>query len=890
MQYNEKIPEKIDSYRICRRIGSGGLGTVYEAKEEVSNRSVAIKVFSSELGLMSMAITRLKSEIELLSQLQHPHIVPVYSTGEFGLVPYAVMEYIDGPSLEDVIRGIKFERVGLRNKDVALTNELPGERHLDWVLKLLGAVPSSDGRSSESAAALSEKPYRVDFKKIAAMIASIADALAYAKDKNVIHGDIKPSNLLLSADGRLSIVDFALAAVLEQPGMTLSRELLTSIIYTSPEQIEASGGLRDQRCDIYALGAVLYEWITLKPPFDGKRREQLSAQIMDDAPVTPRKIDRRIPVDLETICLKAMEKDPSARYQTPKRMAEDLRRFVDNRTIVARRASAIGKGTRWVRRHRMKSATVLMSLLLVGVMGNFATQWYFSVGRTLAAQFDQKINDAIVVAFAGDQAETSAAMAEIESEGVEPWVLGMVSGIRRLYTGDPDKAADEFKAALQTKPDSVELKALLARSYFDSGRFDEFSVLSAELDTAVPADMREKLFLGSWKMDLEPHQGAEVIAESYRDCLPELDRLAGLLLARSRWQTMQTSFDVDEVSRATGEANLMCYYFRTNNFVNANAFQSMKVSAEVLRAANQESDAQVLEKEADFKLQAMEEKFPRSYWTALAWDWQAYYANDHQKRLEAFQTAYQKRSEGLQAVPVAWLGAYASELIVAGELQQAEQELEKLHSWAKNNISVQLAVLHAERHAKIDAALEELNRLPAPRNIASGLYQPLGLLVLGKPQEARLLCERLRDTFELPPYRREWFRKLIGYGCKQTTAEELIASMDDPQVSHFNRSEGHLFIGMTLLAEGKRQSAIEHFEQSMKAGIREGTAYTTSRFVLEKLKKDAAWPAWIPASPAESTGRFQVPQPPASELFLTPANSPPKIGLEFTFNLSQSAL
>ena len=151
------------------------------------------------------------------------------------------------------------------------------------------------------------------------MVAEVADALDYAHNEGVIHRDIKPSNLLLAPDGRLSVNDFGLARLLEQPGMTMTGEFVGTPLYMSPEQITAGRAPLDRRTDIYSLGATLYELLTLQPPFAAERRDQVIAQIMHKEPRPPRKVNRRVPVDLETICLKALEKDPDRRYQTPDR-------------------------------------------------------------------------------------------------------------------------------------------------------------------------------------------------------------------------------------------------------------------------------------------------------------------------------------------------------------------------------------------------------------------------------------------------------------------------------------------------------------------------------------------------------------------------------------------
>src|SRR5207248_5495545 len=151
------------------------------------------------------------------------------------------------------------------------------------------------------------------FDTVARLVSQVADALDHAHKQGVIHRDVKPSNLLLSPEGRLSVNDFGLARVLEQPGVTLTGEFVGTPAYMSPEQITAGRTPLDHRTDVYSLGATLYELLTLRPPFAGERRDQVLAQIMHKEPAPPRRLNPKVPVDLETICLKCLEKDPDLR-------------------------------------------------------------------------------------------------------------------------------------------------------------------------------------------------------------------------------------------------------------------------------------------------------------------------------------------------------------------------------------------------------------------------------------------------------------------------------------------------------------------------------------------------------------------------------------------------
>ncbi len=209
------------------------------------------------------------------------------------------------------------------------------------------------------------------FESIAEHLASVADALEYAHGQGVIHRDIKPHNLILSEDGRLHITDFGLARVLEQPGVTVTGEFIGSPLYTAPEQIAGEGTRVDSRVDIYSLAATMYEWLTLRPPFPGKTRESVIAQVLRGEPTPPRSLDPAIPVDLETICLRAMERNPDRRYRSAAEFRDDLRAFLAGRRIRARRAGWSTRARRWMDRHPAVSLTAAAAAVAIALTAYF---------------------------------------------------------------------------------------------------------------------------------------------------------------------------------------------------------------------------------------------------------------------------------------------------------------------------------------------------------------------------------------------------------------------------------------------------------------------------------------------------------------------------------------
>src|SRR5262245_61736601 len=351
---------RLGDFEIVREVGRGGMGVVFEARQLSLNRKVALKVMSSGLGLTGKAVERFRREAEAAAKLHHTNIVPVYATGEEDGAHYYAMELVDGSSLDRVIKQAREPAVPVARPEQAPpapAQDVSTPPSASDDLAMTGPYrPASPPAAPEppTPPALSSSSLGSDgqyFDAVARMLAEVADALEYAHQQGVVHRDIKPSNLLLSPSGRLYLTDFGLARLLEQPGMTVTGEFVGTPMYMAPEQIAAGRAPIDHRADVYSLGATLYEVLTLRPPFTGERRDQVIAQVMYKEPAGLRRLNPRVPVDLETICLKALDKDPARRYQTAGAMAEDLRRYVKRSAIAARRAGPLARLKKWPRRH-----------------------------------------------------------------------------------------------------------------------------------------------------------------------------------------------------------------------------------------------------------------------------------------------------------------------------------------------------------------------------------------------------------------------------------------------------------------------------------------------------------------------------------------------------------
>jgi tetratricopeptide (TPR) repeat protein len=287
-----------------------------------------------------------------------------------------------------------------------------------------------------------------------------AEALAYAHSEGVLHRDIKPSNLLLDAKGNIWITDFGLAKTEDTEALTQSGDFIGTLRYMAPERLE---GWSDRRSDLYGLGVTLYELLTLRPLFTSKGRAELVRRIAEDAPLPPRKLDPAIPVDLETIVLKAVAKEPAARYHRAEQMAEDLRRFLADRPILARRSNLLERSVRWCRRNPVVAAlaTAVAALLVVAV-----------VILTLSNAEIRRESDAKIAALKDREAALAAKAAALSDKDT---ALGKAQQIYSLYAkhDSEDDVLKDLNKAVELDPKSAENLWLRGFQYGYLNRWDE---------------------------------------------------------------------------------------------------------------------------------------------------------------------------------------------------------------------------------------------------------------------------------------------------------------------------------------------------------------------------------------------------------------------------------
>jgi len=464
-------PKQLGDFRIVREIGRGGMGIVYEAIQQSLRRRVALKTINTANSEREKNRDRFRREAEAAAGLHHTNIVQVYGSGEdHGLLYYA-MQLIDGVPLHDVFEWLQQApapesntkdshfstqraAISLLSKSFRLKSpgaidfqtppSLPTNSYHDGTLAERPALQdaltepmetetpspmSSDPhspsmtpperRTSETAATVSNATHpslSPDYiRNVTRIIADVANALAYAHRQKVLHRDIKPANLILDRDGTIWVTDFGLARRTDLESGTVAGEVLGTLRYMAPEQISGTG---DARSDIYSLGLCLFELLTLQPAFDTPKQRLLDPFRYSTIP-SIRACHPRIPRDLETITRKACSLEPDHRYSSADALEEDLRRFLDDRNILARRATPMESLIRWARRNpaiaALATTSTAMLIAILGILAVWNRQQEDSL-RKIGRLYDEAANNLVEKSAALVDAKEANSRAEANLE------------------------------------------------------------------------------------------------------------------------------------------------------------------------------------------------------------------------------------------------------------------------------------------------------------------------------------------------------------------------------------------------------------------------------------------------------------------------------------------
>ena len=461
-----KRPERIGDYRILRKVGRGGMGIVYEAEQVSLGRHVALKVVPVTEFSDPVYLERFRREARAAAALHHTNIVPVFGVGEGEGALFYAMQFIHGEGLDRVLHDVRLMR-GANGPSVAASGEsrtgaagsvaqslvsgcwsLPAARVENSNAEFAppaAEVETGADRPAESAVSLSSgDSVREYYRSVARVGLQVAEALAYAHKQGILHRDIKPSNLLLDVQGTVWITDFGLAKSEGGEDLTQTGDIVGTIRYMAPERFE---GDSLPQSDVYGLGVTLFEMLALRPAFDDSNRARLIERIGRDSAPLLRKYAPQIPRDLETIVQKCIARHPHDRYASADDVAEDLRRFLSDRTILARRTSTTERLWRWGQRNPVVAGlSGGLAILLVVLL----------VGSWIAALVRQERDRALVNLERAEAAEASSRALQAEIKIREH--LARAGAFRRSrHEGQRFNSLAEIRAAMQLQP-SPELR------------------------------------------------------------------------------------------------------------------------------------------------------------------------------------------------------------------------------------------------------------------------------------------------------------------------------------------------------------------------------------------------------------------------------------------------
>jgi WD40 repeat protein len=442
-----KVAFSIRGYKILSELGRGGMGVVYKARQLRPGRLVAIKTIHAPKMASQEHLLRFQAEAEAAGRLDHRGIVPVYEVGEDNGVHFFTMGFVEGTDLEKKAR--------------------------DKVL--------SCGEAAE-------------------ICRDIADALEYAHQQGVIHRDIKPQNILIGTDGKPRITDFGLAKLANQDAeLTGSGQIMGTAAYMPPEQATGKTNEAGPRADVYALGATLYRCVTGRPPFQAASQMEILRQVVDDEPISPRRLNREVDADIETLCLKCLEKDPARRFASAGELAAELARYLNHEPILSRPISNVTRAWRWCQRRPYVAASMGLAVALFAAITVGIPYLIWQQGLLAQAKWDQQIQAMKLKeqTIATDQAnqlaatqEYHATVREVREQRVKPspgWTWGALDLLQ--------KAAESPAAG----KDLVELRSLIAETITtldlrEAGRMEK---VRAAGSMAISPDKRF-LAVGDW--------------------------------------------------------------------------------------------------------------------------------------------------------------------------------------------------------------------------------------------------------------------------------------------------------------------------------------------------------------------------------------------------------
>ena len=840
---------RLGEFEILEEVGRGGMGVVYRARQCSLDRIVALKVLPYAGRQFGASGQRFRREARVIAKLNHPNIVPVYDDGESNGQFYYAMGFIDGCSLDVAIN----RRPELLSSTAVGTAGSPRPR----------SAPRSENRPGHAddpnRASAGECVFRTldDFRHLARLLADVADGLDHAHGHGIIHRDVKPQNILINKAGRVFIADFGLSQLLDEPHLTVTGSVMGTPAYLSPEQIETGSDPIDHRTDIYSLGVTLYELIAGRRPFGGETREQILHRIRTTEPVAPRRVNPRVPRELETICLRAMDKDPGRRFPTAAAMADDLRRFAQGLPIRSRGIGVSRRIFSFGRRHRAAAAVgglvVMVAALGAGFAANLALTRRAEADRLLAAAYDQLVYaDYRAGNLVADEIERA------ESLGADPLSLNLVRALAELGASENASAIDRLITVRDSQPEDPAAAYLLSWAQWRTNRRQDARAtfdLAESLGGAQTAD--DWFFRG-----LAAHfDRPEAAINSYRQ--------ANALRADTH------QFFPQSVLHLARAYNQRMYATRTADaFADADAILRQLIEQQhygayphYLLSITQRLAGEIFESSSDPQIQSRAES---QYEEALAWA-QAGQLRDPKDDRPI--TAEAECLERLGRFPEA-IDARTRALAAADQQPkrcEAYHYRWRLHFWV-NQLDAALADIQEHAACMPESicyahvypawvfaqmgdrarALSEARTLAGqfPEDAQAILWSAACLRLLGEPVEAdELLVDRRHavsfSSSLVPPQTPEWVTALYDFAAGGEDLEQLLDRADSVGEPRRLRAEAYFHAAAQAIGDGRRADAERLLLESYRSFDNELRYTFHAKALLVKLRAGAGWPPWL---------------------------------------------
>lgn len=752
------------NYELLEEVARGGMGVVYKARQRNLGRVVALKVIRPERLTKVEEVERFRREAAAAATLRHPNLVAVHEAGEAEGQQFYSMDFVEGRTLAEVAR---------------------------------------------------EGPLPV--REAAACVQTVAEAIHYAHERGVLHRDLKPSNILLDDRGQPHVTDFGLAKVLKsRSDLTLSGQVLGSPSYMAPEQASGRRGTVDARTDVYALGAILYELLSGRPPFQAETSLETLKLVVESEPVSPSLLNPGLPRDLETICLKCLEKSPARRYANAQMVADELGRYLDRKPILARPVSPAEKLWRWCQRKPLVAA-LAAALLLACLWSGLSTR------QLRSEKVQRAIDAALTAALGGDRSAAEQAIHQAEQQGAPREWVRMLQGQVALHTLRVDEALGHFEAAINLAPGSVAAKAMLATAYVYSGQVEGYADMIGALERLTPETPEDYLFLGAAFVGAHPDTSKAVsLLERAKQKRPSGITFLQLALAEGfhaidvgSWPLAQKAMDHCEwASEILGPEYPMVLTVRLNACNSA------------VRLCPEGEKASVLEKAAK-AARALESnpnpigRMQRAFYFQML--------GDEEAAVQEWRQVIQHAGPGLYA------SYYAAAMFGRGRSAEALETLNRMESTDALTAVARACLLLDQRQPK---EAEVIYQHVAVRARSLRLLGETIPLLTGDATRVVTNCTRLLEAIpaQHPNY------PALQFLAGQSSRREF---QDRSAAFRVQRCSVHHWIALRSLAQGDRKTARDHFAQSVETGAYILPVLHWSRAFLARLEADPRWPPWI---------------------------------------------